>query len=140
VKLHHLPEFEQLLKDHPDPKQRDEKVDEWFNGKMTQLKDEVGRVNNEGWLHGDIIGNDGNARWNPKDGKPSLIDWGDARNWKEEVKKLKESGQNAQANKVQRAEQINTNTWRTHLDAHVKEWTDKQQQGATPAKLGGGCE
>jgi hypothetical protein len=140
VDLHHLPEFEKLLKDHADPNVRDAKVNEWFDGKMNDLQSEVTRVNEGGWLHNDIKGNAGNARWDKETGKPVLIDWGDAKNWKEEVKKLKESGQTAQANKVQRAEQINPDTWRTHLDAHVKEWTDKQQQGATPAKLGGGCE
>jgi hypothetical protein len=139
VKLHHLPEFEQLLKDHPDPKQRDAKVDEWFDGKMTQLKGEVARVNNEGWLHGDIVGNDGNARWNPETGKPSLIDWGDATNWKEKVAEQKQAGYKGPRGNVQKSEEILTDTWRTHLDAHVKEWTDKQQ-GVTPAKLGGGCE
>jgi tRNA A-37 threonylcarbamoyl transferase component Bud32 len=124
------------MKQYPDATERRAKADEWFDGKMNELKEEVARVNSKGWVHGDIEGNTGNVRWDKGTGKPFLIDWGKARDWEQKVKELKASNKDAEAKRVEKVDRINQDAWRTLFDPHVDNWTDKQQQQGTTQTAG----
>jgi tRNA A-37 threonylcarbamoyl transferase component Bud32 len=124
VALEHHPELEEIMKSHTDQDEREKQVTKWFNGKMGLLKEEVARVNGEGWVHGDLLGNAGNVRWD-KDGKPVLIDWGNAR------KRVK-AGEKG-SDKAETDPPIIEATWRSLVDAHVKEWADNKQKGTEQA-------
>jgi hypothetical protein len=144
VDLHRLPELQEIVTKHTNADERDEKVNEWFKGKMGQLETELARVNNDGWVHGDIKGNAGNVRWDKTTGQPYLIDWGSARNWRNEAAQPgKGKGKMKEGDKK---DTIDHDTWELPLRQHVTELTDNQQKGtqqttgSTEAKLGGGCE
>jgi hypothetical protein len=123
VALEHHPELEEIMKSHTDKDEREKEVEKWFNGKMDALKKAVADVNGEGWIHGDLEGNAGNVRWD-KDGKPVLIDWGNAR------KRVKAGERGSDKAETDR---INEDTWRWLVKDRVTEWTDNKQKGTEQA-------
>jgi hypothetical protein len=133
VDLHRLPELQEIVTKHTNADERDAKVDEWFKGKMGQLQTELDRVNGDGWVHGDIKGNAGNVRWDEKTGQPYLIDWGNARNWREAAAAQPGKGK-SKLKPGDMKDTIDHDTWKLPLHQHVTKLTDNLQKGTEQAK------